>query len=458
MNIKQKLEELIVASKTAFFAGAETVYFDGEGYTKAVPVEELRKLLSEVDSYRTSLIEAGRKAGRTEGVCERQADKLIDDTVAGDLIAQLRKERGRPTAMSGLVERAKDWVESETRGVRYEKAGAIVRDLAKAEVSADAKLRELRAWIEDEGDGSGDLMVKRAYIVDKIGRLLATPPSASETAPERRPSCDLCGGFFGLSGGKTDTDGHGLGECAPICSTCGGSGSAAEEARGSSALLAEAKKVAEWLQTMLEGRPLSRMLCVDFGRQFIEPFLEAIKAEESCGPSARDRNIDAIYEARDQLDAAMKEVAALRAMNARQVEMIQSREGEIEQLRKERDEANARAEKAEFDLQQLRKAAKSSVDDLRQLRKHRDEAKRTLRLEVAVTECCGVVEAARVAVDEIRKLRKERVETTARAEQAEFDLRQLWKLTSRVNRDIAACHDNLRLRWGAMLARKSLDH
>ena len=57
-----------------------------------------------------------------------------------------------------------------------------------------------------------------------------------------------------------------------------------------------------------------------------------------------------------------------------------------------------------------------------QLRKRQDEAKRTLRLEVAVTEGCGLVEAAAEAVETIRKLRKERDEALARAEKAEAAL------------------------------------
>jgi hypothetical protein len=70
-------------------------------------------------------------------------------------------------------------------------------------------------------------------------------------------------------------------------------------------LLAEAKKIAEWLQTMLEGRPLSRMLHVDFGRQFIEPFLEAIEAEEAQGPSEVERLKNHIKSAEAEFDVQL---------------------------------------------------------------------------------------------------------------------------------------------------------
>lgn len=50
------------------------------------------------------------------------------------------------------------------------------------------------------------------------------PLAGDDDGVPARTTCHLCGGQFTTG----DPDGHGLGECVPVCETCGGSGTAPE--------------------------------------------------------------------------------------------------------------------------------------------------------------------------------------------------------------------------------------
>jgi hypothetical protein len=88
---------------------------------------------------------------------------------------------------------------------------------------ANKKLRELRDFVE-ECHMESEQDAQRAH-PKQIGMRLAWRMVRGEIdillAEPEAPPCEFCGGS--LAGG---TDGHGLGECVPVCPFCDGSGSA----------------------------------------------------------------------------------------------------------------------------------------------------------------------------------------------------------------------------------------
>jgi hypothetical protein len=173
-----------------------------------------------------------------------------------------------------------------------------------------------------------------------------------------------------------------------------------KEPRSTGALLEAAKDVRQRWR-------VSQRLDRDYDDDAIHSLSIAIEAEEQRGPSARDRNIDAIYAARDQRDTAMKEIEQLRKERDEALEplsvdvggevLVLARHEAVEKIR----DLAARAEKAEASADDKLRKLRGEVSSLRVIAMNTDPTSYT---QAQRSQLAGRIAAYSQCISEVDRL------------------------------------------------------